>query len=228
MAHANLDFLPSTRWSQVADAARGHRGALQWLCERYWAPLYGYARRRGLIAADAEEAVQSYLERLVRTDALVGADPARGRFRAYLLVGFKNHLSNRRSSASAQRRGGHAPHVPLDAGPVERWLDAHPDVSPDELYDRQWAHQCASLALERLSAQEPPERFAVLAPHLLEDAGSLREAARRLGIKDTAARVALHRLRKKFGLALREVVAETLLPSEDVEAELRHLLQALG
>ncbi len=38
-----------------------------------------------------------------------------------------------------------------------------------------------------------------------------------------ARRVAVHRLRKRFGEALREVVAETLPEGGDVDAELREL-----
>jgi hypothetical protein len=43
-----------------------------------------------------------------------------------------------------------------------------------------------------------------------------------------ALKVALHRLRRRFGEHLREQIASTLASSDQVEEELRHLVAALS
>jgi len=40
--------------------------------------------------------------------------------------------------------------------------------------------------------------------------------------------VAIHRLRKRFGILLREQVAETVSSPDEVEEEIHHLISVLG
>ena len=53
------------------------------------------------------------------------------------------------------------------------------------------------------------------------------EIAQRLGMNEGAVRVAVHRLRKRYGELLRQEIAQTVDTDEEVEDELRHLLTAL-
>ncbi len=76
----------TTSWTIVFQAAgrdSSDNQALGRLMERYWQPLYFFARRRGLSAADAEDATQAFLLELIEGNSLAAADPAKGRFRAY-------------------------------------------------------------------------------------------------------------------------------------------------
>ena len=54
------------------------------------------------------------------------------------------------------------------------------------------------------------------------------EVARDLGTSEGAARVAVHRLRRRFREVFREEVAHTVAAAEDVDEEMRHLLEALA
>ena len=54
-----------------------------------------------------------------------------------------------------------------------------------------------------------------------------QEEAERLGMQTVTMRVRLSRLRKSLGELLREEVAQTVSSPEDVEQELRELLEAL-
>ena len=54
------------------------------------------------------------------------------------------------------------------------------------------------------------------------------EAAARLGLNEGAARVAVHRLRKRYRELLREEISQTLSDPADVEEELRALFRAFG
>ena len=49
-----------------------------------------------------------------------------------------------------------------------------------------------------------------------------------LDTSEGAARVAVHRLRRRFREVFREEVAHTVAGAEDVNEELRHLLSALA
>ncbi|MGA3266606.1 MAG: hypothetical protein ABSE16_07280 [Verrucomicrobiota bacterium] len=52
--------------------------------------------------------------------------------------------------------------------------------------------------------------------------------AQQLGINANSARVAVHRLRKRFRQLYREEIAQTLLDGADLDGEMRHLAAALA
>jgi RNA polymerase sigma-70 factor (ECF subfamily) len=52
--------------------------------------------------------------------------------------------------------------------------------------------------------------------------------ASRLGLNEGAARVAVHRLRKRFREVYREEITQTLADGADLDGELRHLAAALA
>src|SRR6516162_8280254 len=108
----------STRWSLVAAAGQGPspeaQEALATLCQVYWYPLYAYARRRLAKIEDAQDLTQEFFAQLLEKDYLQAADPARGKFRSFLLTAFKNFMSKERDRAGAQKRGGGQAILPLD------------------------------------------------------------------------------------------------------------------
>ncbi len=54
-----------------------------------------------------------------------------------------------------------------------------------------------------------------------------RRIASKLGTSEGAVKVAVHRLRKRFGEALRREIAETVADPAEVDNEVRHLLKVL-
>src|SRR5262249_4483224 len=80
----------TTHWSAVrmagSDSAPGAKPALENLCRAYWYPLYTYVRRKGYAEEDAKDLTQQFFTRLLQGDRLTLADPARGRFRTFLLT----------------------------------------------------------------------------------------------------------------------------------------------
>ena len=71
------------------------------------------------------------------------------------------------------------------------------------------------------------ERYEALRPYLDGEGPPYREAAARLGLSETAVKVAVHRLRGHFREALRAEVADTLADAKDVDDEIRDLLEAI-
>jgi len=56
---------------------------------------------------------------------------------------------------------------------------------------------------------------------------SYRELGEALGMSEDAVKVAVHRLRRRFGELLREEIAETVGDPSEVDDEIRYLLGAL-
>ncbi|HXJ74462.1 MAG TPA: sigma-70 family RNA polymerase sigma factor, partial [Candidatus Dormibacteraeota bacterium] len=56
---------------------------------------------------------------------------------------------------------------------------------------------------------------------------SYPELAARLQLNEGALRVALHRLRRRYGECVRDEIAKLVQRPEDIEDELRHLFAAL-
>lgn len=220
----------STRWSRVlASAGSGieARGALAWLCERYWEPLRAHARRRGLGDADADDLTQDFFCTILAGGVVERADPARGRFRTFLLACLEHHLSHHRERDRTLKRGG--------GQRVQGLMEDVPVAmgDPGHAFDRDWADTLLQRVRDRLAAEaaEDGGRNDQLMPFLTVngDAASYADIGGRLGVSEGAVKVAVHRLRVRFRELLREEVAETLAEPTPaaVDAELRDLLATL-
>lgn len=225
----------TTRWSVVLAAKHADsKQALETLCGAYWYPLYAYVRRDGHTPHDAQDLTQEFFARLVEKDWLRSAGPDKGRFRTFLLVAMKRFLVNEWHKSAAQKRGGHITHVPLDAEDAERRFACEPDLTPDAIFERRWAmtlleQTLASLESEFVAASKAGD-FDALKHCLTLDRGSISysELAAKTGCSEGAARVAVHRLRKRFRELFRENIAATLAEGEDVEMEMKHVVAVLG
>ena len=225
----------TTRWSVVLAAKnQDSRQALETLCRAYWYPLYAYVRRDGHTPHDAQDLTQEFFARLVEKDWLRFAGPEHGHFRTFLLVAMKRFLINEWHKSSAQKRGGHITHVPLDAEDAERRFASEPDLAPDAMFERRWAMTLLEQTLSGLEAEFSTAAkagdFQALKHCLTLDRGSIcyPELASEMGCTEGAARVAVHRLRKRFRELFRENIAATLAEGEDVDMELKHVVAVLG
>src|SRR5258708_1099504 len=83
-----------TRWSVVLAAGNSDssnaQDALENLCRAYWPPLYAFVRRQGHSPADAQDLTQEFFARLLQKNSLGAVDPAKGRFRSFLLASLKH------------------------------------------------------------------------------------------------------------------------------------------
>jgi RNA polymerase sigma-70 factor (ECF subfamily) len=218
------------------DAAAEARTALETLCRAYWYPLYAYLRRMGQAPHDAEDLVQEFFSRLLEKEWLHGADPAKGRFRTFLLVALKRFTAKEWQRTLAQKRGGSLIHLPLDTTDAEQRYGSEPveAFAADDIYERRWALTILDQALENLAAEYTragkEAEFTCLKRWLTADRGAIPypEVAAELQNSEGAVRVAVHRLRKRFRQLFREAIASTLAEGEDLEEELRHLVMVLG
>jgi RNA polymerase sigma factor (sigma-70 family) len=237
--HGQFD---KTRWSMVLEAMQSRApGALQALAElsrRYWPPLYSFARRRGRSPEDAEDLVQGFFEHLIDNRGLATVDRSKGRFRSFLLASFQNFMAAEIRRARADKRGGRAEWIRLDWRDAEARLAFEPEdrLTPETLYDAQWALLLLHRATERLEEEQAAagkaETFLTLKGFLGGDIGgraqiTYEEAARILGVSVAAVTTLIHRLRQRHKQLVREEVERTLLDPADVDAELHGLCEAI-
>jgi len=107
-------------------------------------------------------------------------------------------------------------------------------TAPETLYERRWAETVLEAVLSRLRKEFEAEgqlaRFEILKPFLMgeKQAPSGKEVASSLGVTETAAYSAVHRLRRRYGELLRQEIAQTVTRPEEIDEELRHLAQVLS
>lgn len=226
---------PATRWSLV-DLAAGTGGgeALERLCRDYWYPLYAFARRSGQAPADAEDLTQGFFQKLLEKRWLANAEPEKGRLRTFLLTAFRRYMANEWRRDQAEMRGGGWTRVGWEHADGEhRYARAKSDVLPEDLFDKQWALAVLERTLagiqEEFQQRGKREHFEELKDVLMLEKGAIDYVAlaKRLGMTEGAARVAVHRLRKSFRLRFREEVALTLEEGENLEEELQYLARVL-
>ncbi len=239
MKHSNPQFA-TTQWTVVWRAAeedsKHGRPALAEVVRRYWQPLYAFARRRGLSCEDAEDATQEFLSNVINGNLLASADPAKGKFRSFLLTAWKRFLVDQYRKQGATVRGGDVNLQSLDVNAGEQhWRElSSRDPDPDKTFHLSWATSLLEEARGRIRDEYEAKGKAALADALLPklthslDSETYGQLAAELDMSTGAIKVAMHRLRQRFGSALREAVVETVEDSNDVDDELNEMLRVLS
>jgi RNA polymerase sigma factor (sigma-70 family) len=230
----------ATHWSLVlaaqGDATTEAREALAELCRTYWYPLYAFVRRQGHPREEAEDLTQAFFARLIEKDFVGDADRAKGRFRSFLLVALKRFLADEWGRAHAQKRGGFQPVLSIDSDLAESRLGAalQENVSPDVLFERQWAltllDQVRARLREEYAASGRADLFENLEGWLTRDdaARPQAEIAARLQLTVPAVKMAVQRLRARYRALLRAEIGRTVGDPAEIDGEIRHLFALFG
>lgn len=237
-SHERKGLFDSTPWSQVLAAGdschANNRQSLEALCAMYWPPLHGYVRRKVRDPHLAQDLTQSFFERLLSGRSLKLADPARGRFRSFLIQAFEWHLANEFREGRAAKRGGDIQIFPLDFSSSSVELADETNLSPEQVFDREWALTLLNQTMSRLETDQQEaqkgEQFSRLKGFLSggDQPGGYAAVCGLLGMTESAARMAVSRLRSRYRELLREEILRTVASSQDVDDELRHLFQAIS
>jgi len=208
--------------------------ALQRLCHIYWRPVHAFIRRGGARPHDAEDLTQEFFATLLAKETLKKVEREKGKFRTFLLTALTNFLHNEWDKQRRLKRGGNYQIISMsdaEAGYLEKADDS---LSPQGLFDRRWAFALVEQARLRLETEYAeagkPAVFQKLEPHLTHEltAQTRAELAVALNMNDGAVKIALHRMRRRFGEALRAEIAQTVATREEIEEELRHLFAAMA
>jgi RNA polymerase sigma factor (sigma-70 family) len=216
----------------------GSKEALSALCSDYLYPLYAFARRRGHPSHDAQDLTQGFFLSILKRHALKLADPARGKFRSFLLGSFQNFLADESDRAGALKRGGGREFLFLDAEEAEsRYeLEQTDQLTAEKIFDARWAMTLLTRAEQRLQEEyataAEATRFEVLRPFVGVELGrsppTYEEVARALGVSLGAAKTTIHRFRKQYIVLVRQEVSRTVSDPAEIDEEIRALCEALA
>ena len=228
----------TTRWTVILAAGDSSHPdaatALDHLCRTYWYPIYAYVRMKGQGAAEAEDLTQEFFSRLLGRGFPAGVRREGGKFRSYLLRALDHFLINEWHRRHTVKRGGATTTFSLDSVDADSRYRLEPadGATPETLYDQRWATTILEIVRARLgeeyAKQGRGDLFTALLPCLTggDDLLPYGELMTRLGLKTSALKMAVHRLRKRFGELLRAEIAQTVASPEEIEDEVRQLITA--
>jgi RNA polymerase sigma-70 factor (ECF subfamily) len=195
----------------------------------YFLLLYAYVRRRVTDIHQAQDLTQAFFERLLEKEYLADADPARGRFRSFMITACKRFLSKEHDKATAYKRGGAQLTFTVDFEAQDRnWGELQDSLTPEQIYERQWAVTLLNRVMTRLQREMErggkTQQFHLLKVFIGEtESATYATAAPALGLSESAARMAASRLRRRYRELLREEIAQTLESQEDIDSEVQQL-----
>lgn len=208
---------PGTSWDLIRP--RPNLQSLDVLVRRYWKPLYFFVRRHGFDVETSKDIVQAFMANMLTRDRFAKADPRLGKFRSFILAAISNFIKDWSKTSARLKRGGGARVLSLDVSSVEsggsRQIESA-EETPERRLNREWARSLLDQARSELTGS--PTHLAAFDLYL--DGSSYDEIASKTGLSETAAKVAVHRLRGKLRQILIARIAETVGTDEDLEAEL--------
>lgn len=231
---------PTTSWSLVQRVQEGTEAdalrALEEICRLYWYPIYAYARRSGFGPHDAEDLAQVFFQQMIARETMQAVRQEKGRLRTFMLTLLMQVISRQIRHDRAEKRGGGHEVVSLDELNAEDRYAHEPahEADPARLFDRAWAGRMLERAESRLREDYEKARnaatFDVLRPFLPSSTGeaSYPEIAARLGIREGAVRLQVHRMRKRFAELIDDEIAQTVTNPAELEVERNYLIGLVG
>jgi hypothetical protein len=224
----------TTHWSLVegvASADEDRRRALAGvLLERYWKPVYCYLRRKGYGNEEAKDLTQGFFHEVVLERHLVeNVNPARGRFRSFLLMALNRYLANVRKHEARQRRTPAGKLIPLEMVEPPELSHLVAEADPEDCFHYAWVSALLERVLEEVEADCRRDgktvhwhlfRDRVLAPILdRSDPVPLAVICTRYGVEGEAqASNMIITVKRRFQKLLREDLRRSVM-SEELLAE---------
>jgi RNA polymerase sigma-70 factor (ECF subfamily) len=228
--HQDTDILghrisfQQTSWELVRAARTSE--ALDGLIRMYWKPLYFFVRRKGYDNETAKDLVQDFLTQALENDTLSKADPARGRFRTFLLTALTNFIKDwNRTSARLKRGGGQdLRSLDFEGGEQEYALVRATEETPEAVFHRAWAQGLLAQCIASLKGKPAHLR----AFELLMRGGGYPEICKETGLNESAAKTAVHRLRQQLRDALTGTLRKSLGEDEEIDVALAEFASLLA
>jgi RNA polymerase sigma factor (sigma-70 family) len=229
---------PDTIWSCILSPTKltpeARREKLQGLLAQYWRPVYTYIRlgwRKGV--EDSKDLAQDFFAFVLESDLCDKYRKEQGRFRTFLKASLKNFLSEAHRDSRRLKRGGGRVIVPLavEGSELESTISDSAQLTPEELYDREWAAGIMTDALaelrRELKEQGRSRHLEVFEAYDLSsepsDRSTYQQIAESLGLSlhDVRNYLVLARRRLKELIARR--VGEYVTSREELLGEIRDL-----
>ena len=229
----------STQWSVVllagGDGANA-REALETLCRTYRPPVLAFIRTRGYTADAVEDLAQEFFVQFIEHAWHADADPARGRFRAFLLTALKRFLIDIEVQAHAIKRGGEVrfrsfEQCTADGDTLDNLAS---DDTPELVFEHSWAATLLDNAKQRLREESAAAGKLAMFEQLHEflgerpDEADYERVAETLQLRRNTLAVAVHRLRHRLRELVRDELAQTTSSRVQQDAEWRDLRRSFG
>lgn len=188
----------TTHWSLVEGVASAdedqNRALIGALLRNYWKPVYCYLRRKGYTNDEAKDLTQGFFHEVVLERHLAEkADPAKGRFRSFLLIALNRYLANVRKHAERQRRAPRGKLVSLAMVEPPELSQLAAQSAPEDCFNYAWVSALLERVVEDLE-RDCHRDGKTVHWHLFHD----RVLA---PITDRTAVVSLASLRARYGIA---------------------------
>jgi RNA polymerase sigma-70 factor (ECF subfamily) len=230
----------TTHWSLIADIQREADpdcALLGLLLQRYWKPVYCYLRQKGCSNEQAKDLTQGFFHEVVLSRRLIErADPAKGRFRVFLLHALKQYLIDERRKEAARKHIPKEKLVPLDINDPPVLPHTISNWSPEDCFVYAWKSAILDETLADVEDDCLEQGLAthwnvfearVLQPALRNDEPpAMKEICERLGIASEAtASNMIVTVKRRFRSALRKHLRSTVLSDEEADEELQDMLK---
>jgi RNA polymerase sigma-70 factor (ECF subfamily) len=214
----------TTSWSLIRAVGEVH--AFDTFVRIYWKPLYFFVRQHGADNETAKDIVQEFLTTVLERGSLTKADPARGRFRTFLLAALTNFMKDRQKAASRQKRGGDQTILSLDFADGEREyaLEVASGEPPEKVLHRTWARTLWKQALAELKGE--PSHLEAFKLYMA-DVG-YEEIGRRTGLTPAAAKMAVHRMKGQLKDIVQHYILQTVQDEDELQAEIAEFMGLLS
>ena len=234
--------LPSTHWSEIASASHTRqqkgREALDRMLTRYQCALLVHLGFKFRLNKDqAQDLLQSFVaEKILEKELLALANPARGRFRTFLLNALDNFVVSQRRREQAQKRSPGGDVLSMDD--LSRADEPQHSDPPIDQTDVAWAQAAINAALLNMRHEcDRSKRTDIwgvfegrVLSAILEDKPETGYQAliERFGFgSPSQAFNTLNTAKRMFKRHLRQVIAEYSRDDREVEEELRELKERL-
>ncbi len=210
--------------------------ALAKLCAAYWYPLYVFIRRRGYGVHEAQDLTQDFFARLLQKNFLQAVDRQKGKFRTFLLASLKNFLANDWNRQQTIRRGKQFSFVSWDDETIENRYaqESSHQLDAERLFERSWAFMVLEKVMQELKreyvAAGKTELFTTVQVYLSGEKNRVpyAEVMATLNMSESAVKMSVLRLRRRFAALLRAEIAQTVTSPTEVDEEVRHLFAAFN
>jgi len=223
-------LFPSTLWTQILNVgetdAGKRRAAWEELASRYWKPVYVHIRAQWTRAdEEALDLTQSFFAWMIETEFPARADPRRGRFRHFLKSALENFLRMDARARARLKRGGDRRFISLEGASLPQAGNASPESAYDGAWKRELLVRAAALLKEKYRRRGKDVYFEVFRVCVLEDGPALSHAelAARHGISPTDVNNHLMDAKRNYREILKDLLAETVAGTSELDQEFREL-----
>jgi RNA polymerase sigma-70 factor (ECF subfamily) len=238
------DGFQITRWTEILRARTDHAGrrreVVGEVLAKYWRPVYCYLRRKGRQDAEAMDLTQGFFHEVVLGRGLIQqADPMIGKFRTFLLTALNRYVTSVHRAETAQKRRPAEGMVHLDGFESAGAFEPASYGTPDDAFHYAWAQHLLDEVLAEVRGDccrnGHEAHWAVFQARVL---GPIMAGAEPLPLPDLCARHGIAdeatasnmvvTVKRAFQAALRRRVREFVDSDDQVEGEIRDMMDALS